>query len=85
MAGEGTGADYQLVWPRRLFQEETAALLNSRDKVDRWDDRCELPLEDAFRGDAPRDDFLALPAAHDRSIAEARKAFVVNLLRRAPP
>jgi hypothetical protein len=84
MAAEETGADYQLTWPRRLFQEETAGLLNSRDKVGRWDDRCELLLEDAFWGDAPRDDFLALPAARGGSVAESRKAFLVNLLRRAP-
>jgi len=84
MAAEETGADYQLTWPRRLFQEETADLLNSRDKVERWDDRCELLLEDAFWGDAPRDDFLALPAARGGSVAESRKAFLVNLLRRAP-
>lgn len=80
MVDEGIGADYQLVWPRRLFQEETAALVNSRDKVTVWDERCELLLEDAFRGDAPRDDFLALPKAQ---AADTRKAFMISLLRRA--
>jgi hypothetical protein len=40
-----------------FFQVEAAALLNSRDKLKDWDDRCELLLEDAFAGVAPRDDF----------------------------
>lgn len=45
--------DYELVWPRWLFQAEAAALLNSRDKLSDWDDRCELLLEDAFAGITP--------------------------------
>ena len=29
MTTDGGGADYQLVWPRLLFQNETAALVNN--------------------------------------------------------
>ncbi len=76
MTSAGTGADYQLVWPRRLFQTETAALVNNTKPKD-WADRCELLLEDAFLGQAPRDDFVAEPASEQRS-------FLIRLLRRAP-
>jgi hypothetical protein len=71
----GTGADYQLAWPRLLFQNETAALVNNT-KLDDWADRCELLLEDAFTGIVPRDDFMAEPAAEQRG-------FLINLLRRS--
>ena len=65
-------ADYQLIWPRRLFQAETAALVNNT-KIDDWADRCELLLEDAFLGSAPRDDFRAIPGQeHDFLIKLAR-------------
>ena len=84
MSSEGSGADYQLVWPRRLFQVEAAELLNSRDKLDDWDDRCELLLEDAFAGVAPRDDLLAESPTKGRTFIDQRKTFLVNLLRRAP-
>lgn len=67
-------ADYQLIWPRRLFQTETAALINNT-RINDWADRCELLLEDAFLGVAPRDDFMAEPGqGHD---------FLIKLLRRA--
>ena len=81
-SGRG-GADYQLIWPRRLFQTEAAALLNNYSKLDDWDSRCELLLEDAFAGVAPRDDFLAEEDSRKDPI-DSRKSFLVNLLRRAP-
>jgi hypothetical protein len=28
------GADYEMVWPRQLFQSEAAALLNNPNKLD---------------------------------------------------
>jgi hypothetical protein len=77
------GADYQLIWPRLLFQTEAAALLNNYNKLDDWDGRCELLLEDAFVGEAPRDDFLALEYSRKDPI-DHRKSFLVSLLRRAP-
>jgi hypothetical protein len=79
---EESAADYQLVWPRRLFQDEASALLNSRGKLNDWDDRCELLLEDAFAGVAPRDDFLAEGAAGGGTTMDDRKRFLLNLLRR---
>ena len=84
MSSKGSGADYQLVWPRELFQTEAAALLNSRDKLNDWDDRCELLLEDAFAGPTPRDDFRAEDATKGSSFIDHRKNFLLNLLRRAP-
>jgi hypothetical protein len=67
-------ADYQLIWPRRLFQTETAALVNNI-RINDWAGRCELLLEDAFLGVAPRDDFRAIPGQeHD---------FLIKLLRQA--
>ena len=75
MTSIGSGADYQLVWPRPLFRNETAALVNNT-KFDDWDGRCELLLEDAFVGVAPRDDFMAEPDAE-------RRSFLIRLLRRA--
>jgi hypothetical protein len=67
-------ADYQLIWPRQLFQTETAALVNNT-RINDWAGRCELLLEDAFLGIAPRDDFRAIPGQeHD---------FLIKLLRRA--
>lgn len=84
MATEGSGADYQLVWPRRLFQSEAAALVNNTGKLDDWDGRCELLLEDAFAGIAPRDDFLAESSSlTGQFIIKDRKAFLIKLLRRA--
>lgn len=41
--------DYQLVWPRALFTNEAAALLNDRTRRD-WNDRCALLFADAFAG-----------------------------------
>lgn len=76
MTTDGGGADYQLVWPRLLFQNETAALVNNT-KLDDWEARCALLLEDAFIGAAPRDDFLY------EDHADHQKIFLVNLLRRA--
>jgi hypothetical protein len=72
----GTGADYRLAWPRLLFQNETAALVNNT-KLDDWVGRCELLLEDAFIGVAPRDDFMAEPAPE-------RRSFLIRLLRAGP-
>jgi hypothetical protein len=72
---DGGGADYQLGWPRLLFQNETAALVNNT-KLDNWEARCALLLEDAFVGAAPRDDFLY------EDHADHQKIFLVNLLRR---
>lgn len=82
MTLEGGAADYQLAWPRQLFQDEASALLNSRGRLNDWDDRCELLLEDAFVGVAPRDDFLAESATGGRTALDDRKKFLLNLLRR---
>jgi len=78
------GPDYELVWPRWLFQAEATALLNSRDKLSDWDDRCELLLEDAFAGITPRDDFRAEDATKGRTFVDHRQNFLLRLLRRAP-
>lgn len=75
MPSAGTGADYRLAWPRLLFQNETAALVNNT-KLDDWVGRCELLLEDAFIGVAPRDDFMAEPAPE-------RRSFLIRMLRRS--
>jgi hypothetical protein len=82
-SGRG-GADYQLVWPRLLFQTEAAALLNNYSRLDDRDGRCELLLEDAFAGVAPRDDFLALEVSRKEDPIDSRKSFLIKLLRRAP-
>ena len=55
--------DYQLRWPREVFQTEVARLLNDRDEVDHWGERCELLLEDAFSSSAPAVQFSALVVA----------------------
>jgi hypothetical protein len=81
------GADYQLAWPRRLFQTEAAALLNSYAKFSDWDDRCQLLLEDAFVSGVPRDDFRAeeiTSKSPSSPSSDPRRAFLVKLLRRAP-
>jgi hypothetical protein len=70
-----TGADYQLVWPRELFRSEAYALVNNTQPSD-WTERCHLLLEDAFAGEAPRDDFSAL------STELERQKFLASLLRR---
>jgi len=41
-----------------------------------WDGRCELLLEDAFVGEAPRDAFMAEPDTE-------RRSFLIRLLRRS--
>jgi len=41
------GADYELTWPRALFQQEASTLLNRRDRSD-WNRQVILLLEDAF-------------------------------------
>ena len=69
-----TAADYQLVWPRQVFQTETAALVNNT-RIDDWAARCELLLEDAFLGVAPRDDFMAAHTSDQHD-------FLIKLLRR---
>lgn len=83
--GSKGGADYQLAWPRRLFQTEAAALLSSYAKFKDWDDRCELLLEDAFVSSVPRDDFRAEEItlkSRTSASADPRRVFLVNLLRR---
>jgi hypothetical protein len=52
--------DYVLRWPVDLFKQELAALLNQRDGLDRWGERCELLLADAFALDTPRETFVDL-------------------------
>lgn len=86
MRPERGGADYQLVWSRWLFQQEAAELLNSKARLKSvdWDERCELLLEDAFAGEAPRDDFLATVGSDSYGASDQRKSFLVGLLRRAP-
>jgi hypothetical protein len=81
-------ADYGLRWPRSLFQTETAALINARNRLrdDDWSSRCELLLEDAFVGPAPKDDFSSraeVGFGQSPTASEGRQAFLVNLLRRA--
>ena len=84
MSSIGSGADYQLAWPRQLFQREAAALLNSYRKLKDWDDRCELLLEDAFVSGVPRDDFLVEEVTlKSPPSADPRRSFLINLLRRA--
>jgi hypothetical protein len=79
------GADYQLAWPRQLFQREAAALLTSYSKLKDWDDRCELLLEDAFVSGVPRDDFLAEEVTlKTPPSTDPRRSFLIDLLRRAP-
>jgi hypothetical protein len=78
-------ADYRLRWPVALFRMETAALVNDQDRLNDWSGRCELLLEDAFVGGVPKDDFLATSeqTSFGSRAADDRKAFLVNLLRRA--
>jgi hypothetical protein len=72
-----SGADYQLAWPRQLFQRE-AALLTSYRKLKDWDDRCELLLEDAFVSGVPRDDFLAEEVTlKSPPSADPRRSFLI--------
>ncbi|MCZ4561808.1 hypothetical protein O4160_13275 [Rhodococcus sp. IEGM 1401] len=59
-----TDAEYQLRWPRALFVQEAAKLLNLRASEDNWDDRCKLLLRDAFvdfPACGPLDDLNELP------------------------
>lgn len=70
-----SGADYQLKWPRQLFRSEAYALVNNTGPQD-WSERCELLLEDAFVGVAPRDDFTAIQNSLDK------QKFLASLLRR---
>ena len=86
--------DYQLVWPRALFTDEAAKLLNRRELKD-WNDRCELLLDDAFvRGyeggplsefrDAT-DDFADDPwgTPGPRSTLTAKQQFLRDLMGKA--
>lgn len=66
MSPAGSRADYQLAWPRQLFRSEATALVNNTRGRD-WADRCELLLEDAFTGEAPRDEFQAEEPAEQRA------------------
>jgi hypothetical protein len=77
VTSEAIGADYQLVWPKELFQAEAYALVNNTQPQD-WADRCELLLEDAFAGVAPRDGFAE---ADGQSFGQQK--FLAALLRRA--
>ncbi|WP_218022302.1 hypothetical protein [Nocardia amamiensis] len=61
---------YQLVWPRGLFAEESARLLNVRaeQSYQDWNTSCELLLEHAFvRGfiDGPLAEFQKLPQVQE--------------------
>ncbi|KJK35830.1 hypothetical protein UK23_42585 [Lentzea aerocolonigenes] len=59
-------ADYQLLWPRVLFIQESSRLLNKR-ALDDWNERCELLLEDAFVGGmsgGPLSEFQELADEH---------------------
>lgn len=52
------GPDYTLAWPRELFSREASLLLRT---ANTWSvSRAELLLEEAFVGDAPRDDLRAV-------------------------
>ena len=55
--------DYVLRWPRQLFKDEVAGLLNKRTRINGWSDACELLLEDAFVDETPRDAFTAAERA----------------------
>lgn len=82
-----TSGDFELVWPRDLFRAELANLINAQAKLKDWVERVELLLEDAFMSGVPRDMFTATvgdtdPWAPDaKSDPEARKTFLINLLR----
>lgn len=86
--------DYVLRWPRQLFKDEVAGLLNKRTRINGWSEACELLLEDAFVDATPRDAF----AAAERAVGpdpwssgpgsgpaglDAGQEFMVALLRRA--
>ena len=68
-----SGADYQLKWPRQLFRSEAYALVNNTGPQD-WSERCELLLEDAFVGVAPRDDFTAIQNSLDKQFHTGQSA-----------
>lgn len=63
MIDRANDADYQLRWPRELFVQEAARLLNLRSEGN-WDDRCKMLLRDAFvdfPACGPLDDLNELP------------------------
>lgn len=84
-------ADYQLRWPRSLFVEEAAHLLNDRGRRE-WHEACELLLEDAFVGgwnSGPLSDFREVehdpwpsPRTASRSLT-AQERFLRDLMKNA--
>lgn len=55
--------DFVLRWPRLLFKAETADLLNRRQDLRDWSERCELLLEDVFTTTTPLEEFQRLREA----------------------
>ena len=85
--------DYALRWPVDLFKQELAALLNQRDALDQWGERCELLLADAFELDTPRETFVDLgdsgrgwgaptPSSPSNQLTRQQR-WLAELLRRA--
>ncbi|MBQ0901310.1 hypothetical protein [Micromonospora sp. U21] len=86
-------ADFQLVWPRKLFKAQAAKLLNQRAR-DSWNENVEMMLEHAFAGG-----YAGGPAAEFRDTIDgdhtwgsppskassltARQQFLRNLLSNA--
>ncbi|MFC7489363.1 MULTISPECIES: hypothetical protein [unclassified Knoellia] len=55
--------DFVLRWPRALFKAQTADLLNRRQDLSDWSERCELLLEDVFTTTTPLEEFQRLREA----------------------
>lgn len=87
MTEELTGVDYQLRWPHALFVGELRYLLGCQADSN-WQGKCELLLEEAFQGAAPRDAFRGrddgYPFGADASSRITRTRFLEGLLARAP-
>jgi hypothetical protein len=78
-----TSRDYELAWPRELFQAEASALLNRRSESD-WRRQAEWLLEDAFVGSGPRTDLNEVtPWTSSSGATEPEREFMVALLRKA--
>jgi hypothetical protein len=81
------GGDFDLVWPRDLFQTEMTSLVINQTKVSNWSDRVELLLEDAFASGVPRNMFSSRSRYDPRSTTpyfpqdDPGRTFLVELLR----
>ncbi|MEV5300262.1 hypothetical protein [Amycolatopsis methanolica] len=87
MESRWADADYRLRWPRDLFVQAAARLLNDRGRTG-WEDECELLLEDAFAGghnSGPLSDFREVkPDSDPWGQALAPKArFLRDLMQNA--